>query len=172
MRFKPRNCDLSLNILEMCDSASSISLEKSVLSKFQYQGSKVSLSVAGILGSQDVKTGIVLIIVSAHEKFRPLKTVQLYLHEKLKLGDQTVELQELKDRYPHLRNLPNQTQSKRCSSDSWRRLFLHPSPFRFQEVRRQSCNMGSEIKNWLGFKWSAANEASSNPRHINNINCR
>ena len=26
-----------------------------------------------------------------------------------KLGDQIVELQELKDRYPHLRNLPNQT---------------------------------------------------------------
>ena len=35
--------------------------------------------------------------------------MQFYLHEKLKLGDQIVELQELKDRYPHLRNLPNQS---------------------------------------------------------------
>ena len=31
------------------------------------------------------------------------------MHEKLKLGDQIVELQELKDRYPHLINLPNQS---------------------------------------------------------------
>ena len=35
--------------------------------------------------------------------------MQFYVHEKLKLGDQIVELQELKDRYPHLRNLPNQS---------------------------------------------------------------
>ena len=51
----------------------------------------------------------VRIAVSAHEKSRPLTTVQFYVHEKLKLGDQIVELQELKDRYPHLRNLPNQS---------------------------------------------------------------
>ena len=31
------------------------------------------------------------------------------MHEKLKLGDQIVELQELKDHYPHLRNLPDQS---------------------------------------------------------------
>ena len=48
------------------------------------------------------------IAVSAHEKSRSLKTRQFYVHEKLKLGDQIVELQELKDRHPHLRNLPNQ----------------------------------------------------------------
>ena len=48
------------------------------------------------------------IAASAHEKSRPLTTVQFYVHEKLKLGDQIVELQEFKDRYPHLRNLPNQ----------------------------------------------------------------
>ena len=35
--------------------------------------------------------------------------MQFYVHEKLKLGDQIVELQELKDRYPHLRNLPDQS---------------------------------------------------------------
>ena len=62
-----------------------------------------------IHGSQVVKIEIVQIAVSAHEKFRPLTTVQFYVHEKLKLGDQIVELQELKDRYPHLRNLPDQS---------------------------------------------------------------
>ena len=31
------------------------------------------------------------------------------MHEKLNLGDQIVELQELKCRYPHLRNLPKQS---------------------------------------------------------------
>ena len=35
--------------------------------------------------------------------------MQFYVHEKLKLGDQIVELQELKDRYPHLRNFQNQS---------------------------------------------------------------
>ena len=110
VRIKLTNRDLSLNVLAMCDSGSSISfVDKSVVSKLHLQGRKASLSVAGIHGSQDVKTEIVPIAVSAHEKSRPLTTVQFYVHEKLKLGDQIVELQELKDRYPHLRNLPDQS---------------------------------------------------------------
>ena len=109
MRIKLTNRDLSLNVLAMCDSRSSISIvDKSVVSKLQLQGRKASLSVAGIHGSQDVKTEIVLITVSAHEKSRPLTTLQFYVQEKPKLGDQIVKLQELKDRYPELRNLPNQ----------------------------------------------------------------
>ena len=110
VRIKLTNRDLSLNVLAMCDSGSSISfVDKSVVSKLQLQVQKAFLSVAGIHGSQDVKTEIVPIAVSAHEKSRPLTTVQFYVHEKLKLGDQIVELQELKDRYPHLRNLPDQS---------------------------------------------------------------
>ncbi|XP_075264503.1 uncharacterized protein LOC142356492 [Convolutriloba macropyga] len=94
----------------MCDSGSSISfVDKSVVSKLQLQGRKASLSVAGIHGSQDVQTEIVPIAVSAHEKSRPLTTVQFYVHDKLKLGDQIVALQQLKDRYPHQSNLPNQS---------------------------------------------------------------
>ena len=109
VRIKLTNGDLSLNVLAMCDSGSSISfVDKSVVSELQLQGRKASLSVAGIHGSQDVKTEIVPIAVSACEKSRPLTTVQFYVHEKLKLGDQIVELQELKDRYPHLMNLPDQ----------------------------------------------------------------
>ena len=97
--IKLTNRDLSLNVLAMCDSGSSISfVDKSVVSKLQLQGRKAALSVAGIHGSQDVKTEIVPIAVSAHEKSRPLTTVQFYVHEKLKLGDQIVELPELKDR--------------------------------------------------------------------------
>ena len=94
----------------MCDSGSSISfVDKSVVSKLQLQGRKASLSVAGIRAFQDVKTEIVPIAVSAHEKSRPLTTVQFYVHEKLKLSDLIVELLELKDRYPHLRILPDQS---------------------------------------------------------------
>ena len=105
VRIKLANRDLSLIVLVIRDSRSSISfVEKSVVSKLQPQGGKASLSVAGIHGSQDVKTEIVLIAVSAYEKSRPLTTVQFYVHEKLKLDDQIMELQELKDRYPHLRN--------------------------------------------------------------------
>ena len=92
----------------MSDSGSSISfVEKSVVSKLQLQGRKASLSVAGIRGSQDGKTSIVPIAVSVHKRSRPLITVQFYVHKKLMLVDQIVELQELKDRYPHLRNFPN-----------------------------------------------------------------
>ena len=110
VRIKMTNSDLSLNILAMCDSGSSIcSVDKSVVSKLQLQGRKASLPVAGIHGSQDVKNEVVPTAVSAHEKFRTLTTVQFYVHEKLKLGDQVVELQELKDRYPHMSNLPNQS---------------------------------------------------------------
>ena len=110
VRIKLTNRDLSLNVLAMWDSGSSISfVNKSVVSELQLQGRKGFLSVAGIHGSQDVKTEIVPIAVSAHEKSRPLTTAQFYVHEKLKLGDQIVELQKLNDRYPHLRNLPNQS---------------------------------------------------------------
>ena len=110
VRIKLTNRDLSLNVLAMWDSGSSISfVDKSVVSKLHLQGQKASISVAGIHGSQDVKTKKVPIAVSAHEKSRPLTTVQFYVHEKLKLVDQIVELQELKNRYPHLRNLTNQS---------------------------------------------------------------
>ena len=59
---------------------------------------KASLSVAGIHGSQDVKTEIVPIAVSAHDKSQPLAREQFYVHEKLKLGDQIVDMQGLNDR--------------------------------------------------------------------------
>ena len=94
----------------MCNTGSSISfVEKSTVSTLQLQGRKASLSVAGVHGSQDVKREIVAIAVSAHEKSRPLTTVQFYVNEKLKLVDRIVGLQGLKGRYPHLKNLPNQS---------------------------------------------------------------
>ena len=155
VRIKLTNRDLSLNVLAMCNSGSSISfVDKSGVSKLQFQGGrKASLSVAGIRGSQDVKTEIVPIAVSAHEKSRPLTIVEFYVYEKLKLVDQIVEQQEFKDCYPHLRNLPkSELQSKRCSSDSWTKLLRHSSPFRIQEVRRKNCTMVIEVKNWRGHK--------------------
>ena len=67
------------------------------------------MSVGGIHGSEDVKKKIVPIAFSAHGKSRLLTTVQFYVHKKLKLGDQIVDMQGLKDRYPNLKNLPNQS---------------------------------------------------------------
>ena len=108
MRIKLVNGNNSLSLLAMCDKGSSFSFaDKSIVSTPQLQGREASLSVAGIHGSQDVKTEMVPIDVSAHEKSRPLTTVQFYAYEKLKLGDQIVDLQGLKDRYSHLKNLPN-----------------------------------------------------------------
>ena len=100
----------SLSVLSMCDTGSSIAfVHKSIVSTLQLQGRKMSLQVARIHGSQDVKTEIVPIAVSAHEIFWALTTVQFYVHEKLKLGNQILYLQGLKDRLPHLMNLPNQS---------------------------------------------------------------
>ena len=100
----------SLSVLAMCDTGSSISFaDKSKVSTMQLQGQKASLSKAGIHGSQDVKKEIVPIAVSARKKSQPLITVQFYVHEKLNLGDQIVDPQRLKKRYPHLENLPNQS---------------------------------------------------------------
>ena len=110
VHIKLVNEDLGLSVLVMCDTGSSISfMDKSIVSTLQLQGRKAPLSVAGIHGTQDVKTERVPIAVSAHKKSRPLKTAQFYVHKKLKLGDQIVDLQGLKDRYPHQKNLPNQS---------------------------------------------------------------
>ena len=102
----------NLSVLAICDlGSSSSSVEKSIVSTLQLKGRKESFSVAGILGSQDVQTEIVPITVSAHEKSRPLTTVQFCVQEKLKFGNQILDLQGLKDRYPHLKNFPNQSYS-------------------------------------------------------------
>ena len=109
LRIKLVNGKHNLNVLSMCDTRSSISfVDKSIVSTLELQGKKASLSVAEIHGSQDVKTKTVPISVAAHEKSPPLTTVQFYVHEKPKLGDQIVDLQGLKDRYQHLKNLPKQ----------------------------------------------------------------
>ena len=123
-------------------------LDKSVVSTLQLQGRKASLSVAQIHGSQDVKTEIVLIAVSAHEVSRPLTTVQFYVLEKLKLGDQFMELHELKDRYQHLKNLPNQTYNlnefqvilgQNCYD------IHHPFEFKGSEDKTAPCAVKSKI---------------------------
>ena len=112
VRIKLKNRDLSLYVIAMCDSVSLSSfVDKSVVSKLHLQGQKASISVTGIHDSQDVLTEIVPTIVSEHAKSRPLTTTQFYVHQKLNSANQIVELQELKDRYPHLKNLPNQSKN-------------------------------------------------------------
>ena len=171
VRTKLTNRDSSLNVLAMCDSGSSISfVDKSVVSKLQLQGRKASLSVAGIHGSQDVQTEIVPIAVSAHEKSRPLTTVQFYVHDKLKLGDQIVALQQLKDRYPHQSNLPNQSYNLNevqviLGEDCYD---IH-HPFGFKKSVDKAAPWA--VKSKIGW-WSATSEPSSNSCNHSNIHCR
>ena len=87
-----------------------------------------------------------------------------------------VKLQELKDRYPLLRNLPNQsynlnevqvTFGKGCYD------IKQPSEIRRSEGKaRLWVALGSKIKDWSGLKWFAATEASSNSCPNSNINGR
>ncbi|XP_075262530.1 uncharacterized protein LOC142354150 [Convolutriloba macropyga] len=107
VHIKRANGNHSLSVLAMCDTGSSTSfVDKSIVSTLQLQDRKAFFSVARIHGSQDVKTETVPISVSAQENHQPLTTVQFYVHEKLKLRNQIVDLQGLKGRYPHLKNLP------------------------------------------------------------------
>ena len=88
LRIKLTSGDTSLNVMVLCNSGSSISfVDQSVVSTLQLQGREASLSVAGIHGSEDVKTEIVPITVSAADKTRPLSTVQFFVHKNLKLGN-------------------------------------------------------------------------------------
>ena len=97
-------------MLAMCNTGSSIYfMNKSIVSTLHLKGRKASLSVAGIHGSQYVKTEIVLIAVSAIDKSQPMTILQFKAHEKVKLGDQIVDLQGWKYQYPHLRNFPSQS---------------------------------------------------------------
>ena len=75
VHIKLVNENASMSELAVCDTGSSISIvDKSAT--LHLQGRISSFSVAGIRGSKDVKTEIVPIAVSAHRKFRPLKTVE------------------------------------------------------------------------------------------------
>ncbi|XP_075259079.1 uncharacterized protein LOC142350939 [Convolutriloba macropyga] len=110
VRIKLVNGCHILSVLPICGTVSSISfVDKSIVSTLQLQSRKASLSVAGIHGSQYFKTEIVPIALSAQEKSQSMATVQLYVHEKMNSVDQIIDLQGLKDRYPHLRNFRNQS---------------------------------------------------------------
>ena len=177
VRIKLVNGNLSLSMLAMCDTESSISLvKKSTVSTLQLQGRKSSLSVAAIHGSQDFKTEIVQIAVSAHEKSRPLATVHFYVHEKLKLGDQIVDLQGLKDRHPHLKKLPNQSYNLNkvqiilgleCYDIG------HPLGFKKSDDKTAiQATVGGKIEDRMGLKWSPTSEASSNLCYNSNLSIR
>ena len=173
VRIKLTNRDLSLNVLAMCDSGSSISfVDKSVVPKLQLRGRIAALSVAGIHGSQDVKTEIVPIAFSAWE-VSTIDNSAVLRTRKTEIGWPHCGAARVERPLPTSEELArSELQSKGCSSDSWTRLLRHSSPFWIQEVRRQSCNMGSEIKDWLGFKWTSTSEASSNSCDHSNFNCR
>ena len=117
----------------MCDTVSlRTSVDKSIVSTMQLQCRKTSSSVAGIHGSQDVKTEIVPTAVSENEKSRLLARVQFYVPEKLKSDDQIVE--KLLPTSEELAK--SELQSKRSSSSSWPKLLQNPSSIRIHEVKR------------------------------------
>ena len=109
-------------------------------------------------------TGIVPIAVSVHQKSRSLKTVQFYVHGKMKLSDQIVELQELEDNYPYLRNMLNQTNNLNEAP-----VILGQNCYEIH-LPFESKKSEDEIKEWLSLKCSATSEASSNSCHSSNTN--
>ena len=110
VRTELLNWNRSLSVLAICDTEPSISfVDKSIVSTLYLQSRKASVSVVRIHLSQYFKTEMAPTMISALKKFSLLTTVQTCVHEKLKLDDQIVDLQELRDRSPHLKNAQNQS---------------------------------------------------------------
>ena len=88
------NGDLRLSLLAISDTGSSISaMDLWIVSTLHLHGRKASFSEAVIHGSQDVSREILVIAVSAHEKFRILTRILIYFYENMMSVDQSVDLQ-------------------------------------------------------------------------------
>ena len=96
-----------------------------MVSKLKLQGRKVFLSLAGIHGSQDVKTEIVPIDVSAH-KVSSSDNRAIQHTRKTEIGRPDCGASRVERPLPTFEELAkSELQSKRGSSDSWTRLLRH-----------------------------------------------
>ena len=85
------------------------------------------------------------IAVSAHKKSWLLSTVQFYVQKKLKLGDQIMELHELKDHFEV--QSKSEAQSKEGATDSWIRLIRHRH-FEFKKSECKTAPCTTHIERW------------------------
>ena len=100
----------SLRTFALCDSACSHSwIAKDAASKLNVTGPRMKLTVNGINSTKAVETEKVDLTVrsiepSSHESF----SISPYVKNEIDIGNETLDLKALKDKYPHLEPVPGE----------------------------------------------------------------
>ena len=97
-----------LNTNAFLDSASTVSfIDQKVQEKLRAQGTDVTLKIAGIHGTKDLKTEKVpLKIKGLHSK---VHSIEAFAHPLISLGNLKYNYNKLKQRFNHLSVLPNKS---------------------------------------------------------------
>ena len=103
-----QSCRNRLNTYAFLDSESTVSfIDQSVQEKLQAAGTDVTLNIAGIHGTRDLKTEKVpLKIKELHSKVHSLES---FVHPSISLGDTNYDYSKLKQMFNHLSVLPNRS---------------------------------------------------------------
>ena len=90
------------------DSGSTVSfIDQSVKDQLQAKGTDVTLNIAGIHGTQDLRTEKVPITIKGlHSK---VHSIEAFAHPSISLGNTTYDYKELKNKFRHLNVLTNRT---------------------------------------------------------------
>ena len=90
------------------DSGSTVSfIDQSVKDQLQAKGTDVTLNIAGINGTQDLRTEKVPITIKGlHSK---VHSIEAFAHPSISLGNTTYDYKELKNNFRHLKVLTNRT---------------------------------------------------------------
>ena len=97
-----------LNTYAFLDSGSMVSfVDRSVNEKLRAKGTDVTLNIAGIHGTKDLKTEIVSIkIKGPHSK---VHSIEAFVHPSISLGTTNYDYNKLKQSFNNLNVLPNKT---------------------------------------------------------------
>ena len=97
-----------LNTYAFLDSGSTVSfVDRSVNEKLRAKGTDVTLNIAGIHGTKDLKTEIVSIkIKGPHSK---VHSIEAFVHPSISLRTTNYDYNKLKQSFNHLNVLPNKT---------------------------------------------------------------
>ena len=97
-----------LNTHALLDSGSTVSfVDRSVNEKLRAKGTDVTLNIAGIDGTKDLKTEIVSIkIKGPHSK---VLSIEAFVHPSISLGTTNYDSNKLRQSFNHLNVLPNKT---------------------------------------------------------------
>ena len=97
-----------LNTYAFLDSGSTVSfVDRSVNEKLRAKGTDITLNIAGIQGTKDLKTEMVPIkIKGPHSK---LHSIEAFVHPSISLGTTNYDYNKLKQSFNHLNVLPNKT---------------------------------------------------------------